>query len=379
LAIERNIFGEDHAIFRDAVRKFMAREIQPHHEQWERDGQLPREAWRKAGAAGLLCADTPVEYGGPGADFLSSAVVIEELANIGASGPGFALHSDIVAPYILHYGSEEQKRRWLPPMASGAVIAAIAMSEPGTGSDLQGVRTRALRDGNEFVLNGQKTFITNGQNADLVIVVAKTDPEQGAKGVSLFLVETERPGFAKGRNLEKIGMKAQDTSELFFSDVRLPPENMLGEEGRGFAYLMQELPRERLLIAITAVAAAETALAWTLAYTRERQAFGRPVADFQNTRFKLAELKTEIQLGRVFVDRCIALQNENALDVESAAMCKLWTTEMQGRVMDDCLQLHGGYGYMWEYPIARAWADARVQRIYGGTSEIMKELIARTL
>ncbi len=377
--IPRTVFGPDHEIFRASVARFMDQEIAPHHGQWEKDGVVPREAWAKAGEAGLLCADMPEEYGGAGADFLMSAIVIEEQARIGASGPGFSLHSDIVAPYILHHGSEEQKKTWLPRMARGEIITAIAMTEPGTGSDLQGVKTRAVKDGNEYLLNGQKTFITNGQNADLVIVVAKTDPAQGARGTSLFLVEATAKGYSRGRNLEKIGLKAQDTSELFFEDLRLPPENMLGEEGGGFFALMQELPRERLLIAITAVAACQAALGWTIQYTKERKAFGREIAQFQNTRFKLAEMKAEVAMARVFVDRCMALQNEGALDVETAAMAKLTTTELQCRVMDECLQLHGGYGYMWEYPIARAWADARVQRIYGGTSEIMKELIARTL
>ena len=377
--IPRTVFGSDHEIFRQSVAKFMDQEIAPHHGQWEKDGVVPRKAWTKAGEAGLLCADMPEEYGGAGADFLMSAIVIEEQARIGASGPGFSLHSDIVAPYILNHGSEEQKKTWLPKMARGEIVTAIAMTEPGTGSDLQGVKTRAVMDGNHYLLNGQKTFVTNGQNADLVIVVAKTDPEKGAKGTSLFLVEASAEGYSRGRNLEKIGLKAQDTSELFFEDVHLPPENLLGEEGGGFFALMQELPRERLLIAITAVAACEAALQWTIQYTKERKAFGREIAQFQNTRFKLAEMKAEIASARVFVDRCMALQNEGALDVETAAIAKLTTTELQCRVMDECLQLHGGYGYMWEYPIARAWADARVQRIYGGTSEIMKELIARTL
>ncbi|MCZ6863341.1 MAG: acyl-CoA dehydrogenase family protein [Alphaproteobacteria bacterium] len=377
--IPRTVFGSDHEIFRQSVAKFMDQEIAPHHGQWEKDGVVPREAWTKAGEAGLLCADMPEEYGGAGADFLMSAIVIEEQARIGASGPGFSLHSDIVAPYILNHGSEEQKKTWLPKMARGEIVTAIAMTEPGTGSDLQGVKTRAVMDGNHYLLNGQKTFVTNGQNADLVIVVAKTDPDKGAKGTSLFLVEASAEGYSRGRNLEKIGLKAQDTSELFFEDVHLPPENLLGEEGGGFFALMQELPRERLLIAITAVAASEAALQWTIRYTKERKAFGREIAQFQNTRFKLAEMKAEITSARVFVDRCMALQNEGALDVETAAIAKLTTTELQCRVMDECLQLHGGYGYMWEYPIARAWADARVQRIYGGTSEIMKELIARTL
>ena len=331
--IPRTVFGSDHEIFRQSVAKFMDQEIAPNHGQWEKDGVVPREAWTKAGEAGLLCADMPEEYGGAGADFLMSAIVIEEQARIGASGPGFSLHSDIVAPYILNHGSEEQKKTWLPKMARGEIVTAIAMTEPGTGSDLQGVKTRAVMDGNHYLLNGQKTFITNGQTADLVIVVAKTDPAKGAKGTSLFLVEASAEGYARGRNLEKIGLKAQDTSELFFEDVHLPPENLLGEEGGGFFALMQELPRERLLIAITAVAACEAALQWTIRYTKERKAFGREIAQFQNTRFKLAEMKAEIASARVFVDRCMALQNERALDVEAAAMLTASRPDEQKRLI----------------------------------------------
>jgi acyl-CoA dehydrogenase len=321
----------------------------------------------------------PVEHGGAGADFLFSAVMIEEMAKRVYAAPGFRLHSDIVAPYILNYGSEEQKRTWLPRMATGEVITAIAMTEPGTGSDLQGIRTTAVRQGNELVLNGQKTFITNGGLADLVIVAAKTDATAGAKGISLVLVETDRPGFRRGRNLKKIGQNAQDTAELFFDDVRLPPSNILGEEGRGFAQLMGQLPRERLLVAIGSVALMEAALQWTIDYTRERKAFGRTIAEFQNTRFKLAEVKTEVTVARVFLDRCLELFLEGNLDATTAAMAKWWPTELEGRVLDTCLQLFGGYGYMQEYPIARAFTDARVHRIYAGTTEIMKELVARSL
>ncbi|HMK68463.1 MAG TPA: acyl-CoA dehydrogenase family protein, partial [Stellaceae bacterium] len=295
------------------------------------------------------------------------------------SGPGFRLHSDIVAPYILHYGSERQKRRWLPAMAKGEVITAIAMTEPGAGSDLQGIRTTAIRDGEHYVVNGQKTFITNGQMADLVVVVAKTDPREGAKGITLILVEADRPGFKRGRNLEKLGMKAQDTSELFFDDVRVPADNVLGGEGRGFACLMQELPQERLLVGITAVGVMESALEQTIRYTRERKAFGRAIADFQVSRFKLAEMKTEVKIARVFLDHCLELHLEGKLDVETAAMAKWWLSDLENRIVDQCLQLHGGYGYMWEFPIARAYADARVHRIFAGTNEIMKELIARGL
>ncbi|MEN0109022.1 MAG: acyl-CoA dehydrogenase family protein, partial [Pseudomonas sp.] len=307
------------------------------------------------------------------------AVVIEEISRLGLSGIGFSLHSDIVAPYILHYGSEHLKLKYLPKLVSGEMVSAIAMTEPGAGSDLQGVKTTAVLDGDEYVLNGSKTFITNGFLADLVIVVAKTDPKAGAKGTSLFLVEAGTPGFSKGKRLEKVGMKAQDTSELFFQDVRVPKENLLGQAGMGFAYLMQELPQERLTVALGALANAEAALKWTLDYTRDRKAFGKAISEFQNTRFKLAEIATEVQVGRVFVDRCLEQHLEGKLDVPTAAMCKLWTTELQCKVLDECVQLHGGYGYMWEYPVARSWADARVQRIYAGTNEIMKEIISRAL
>jgi alkylation response protein AidB-like acyl-CoA dehydrogenase len=372
-------FSSDHEQFRASVRGFIDKEIAPHHAQWEKDGAVSREVWLKAGAAGLLLANMPEEYGGGGADFAMSAVVMEELSRSGYSGPGFGLHSDIIAPYILHYGTEEQKRQFLPRMARGEIIGAIAMTEPGTGSDLQAIKTNAVRRGNEIVLNGSKTFISNGQMADVVIVVAKTDPTKGGKGTSLILVERERAGFTRGRNLDKVGMKAQDTSELFFEDVHLPPSNILGEEGKGFQYLMQELPQERLIIGIQAVAAMEAALQWTVDYAKERKTFGQPLLTYQNTRFKLAEIRTEVEVARVFTDRCLDLHLAGKLDVVTAAMNKYWTTDAQCRVIDECLQLFGGYGYMWEYPIARAYADARVQKIYGGTNEIMKELIARSL
>jgi acyl-CoA dehydrogenase len=335
--------------------------------------------WNKAGEAGMLCSHLPEEYGGMAADFLYSTVVIEEIGRLGLSGIGFSLHSDIVAPYILHYGSEALKLKYLPKLVSGEMVTAIAMTEPGAGSDLQGVKTTAVLDGDEYVINGSKTFITNGFLADLVIVVAKTDPKAGAKGTSLFLVEAGTPGFAKGKRLSKVGMKAQDTSELFFQDVRIPKENLLGKEGMGFIYLMQELPQERLTVGLGALASAEAGLQWTLEYTRERKAFGKSISDFQNTRFKLAEIATEVQVGRVFTDRCLELHLQGKLDVPTAAMLKYWTTDMQCKVLDECVQLHGGYGYMWEYPIARAWADSRVQRIYAGTNEIMKEIISRSL
>ena len=379
MLFDREIFDEDHDIFRQSARKFMEREVVPHHERWEKQGQVDREAWAKAGQAGLLCPNLPEEYGGPGADFLYSAIIIEELAYVGATGPGFSLHSDIVAPYILHHGSEDLKRKWLPKFVSGETIGAIAMTEPGTGSDLQGVKTTAVKDGNHLVINGSKTFITNGQLADLVVVVTKTDEQAGAKGISLVLVETDREGFSRGRNLDKIGLKTQDTSELFFDDVKVPATNKLGDEGQGFAYLMQELPQERLQVSIAAVAACEAALKWTIEYTKERQAFGKPIAEFQNSRFKLAEMKTESRIARVFLDDCLTKHTNGGLDVETAAMAKWWTTDLQCKVIDQCLQLFGGYGYMWEYPIARAYADARVQRIYAGTNEIMKELIGRGL
>ncbi|NMX37070.1 acyl-CoA dehydrogenase [Pseudomonas veronii] len=377
--IPRTLFSPEHELFRQSVRTFLEKDAAPFHAQWEKQGYIDRALWNKAGEAGMLCSHLPEECGGLGADFLYSAVVIEEISRLGLTGIGFSLHSDIVAPYILHYGSEALKHQYLPQLISGEKVTAIAMTEPGAGSDLQGVKTTAVLDGDEYVINGSKTFITNGFLADLVIVVAKTDPKAGAKGTSLFLVEAATPGFDKGKRLEKVGMKAQDTSELFFQDVRVPKENLLGQAGMGFAYLMQELPQERLTVAIGALASAEAALQWTLDYTRERKAFGKAIADFQNTRFKLAEMATEIQIGRVFVDKCLALHLEGKLDVPTAAMAKYWATDLQCKVLDECVQLHGGYGFMWEYPIARAWADARVQRIYAGTNEIMKEIIARAL
>ena len=373
------VYTAEHEAFRDQVRRFIAREITPYHDNWEKAGEIDRDLWHKMGAAGLLCCAVPEEYGGPGADFSYSAVVLEELAKANASGPGVGVHSDIVTPYILHYGSDEQKQEWLPKLVSGEAVGAIAMTEPGTGSDLQGVRTSAIEDGNHLVVNGAKTFITNGQQADVIIVVAKTDPSQGAHGTSLVLVEREREGFSRGRNLEKIGLKAQDTSELFFDNVRVPKTNLLGEEGRGFEYLMSDLPQERLIIALGAVAHAEAGLDWTIEYVKGRKAFGKAIGDFQNTRFRLADVKTEVTIGRAFVEQCLEKHMNGGLDPTTAAMAKLWTTEMENRVLDICLQLHGGYGYMWEYPIARAWADARIARIYGGTNEIMRELIGRSL
>jgi acyl-CoA dehydrogenase len=375
----RSVYSEDHEIFRASVGRFMEQEVVPYHDQWEKDGKVSREVWQKAGAAGLLCPNLSEDYGGSGADFGYSAVIIEGSARINASGLGFSLHSDIVAPYIEAYGSEEQKRAWLPKMVKGEVITAICMTEPGTGSDLQGVKTSATRDGNHYVINGQKTFITNGQLADLYIVVAKTDPSLGAKGTSLILVEADREGFSRGRNLDKLGLKAQDTSELFFDNVRVPITNLLGEENQGFAYLMGQLPRERLLVAIRGASAMEAALEWTVDYTKQREAFGKPIFEFQNSRFTLAEIKAQATVARVFVDHCIALQMRGELDLPTAAIAKMWVSETQCKVVDDCVQLHGGYGYMWEFPITKLYADSRVQRIYAGTSEIMKEIIARSL
>ena len=379
VVIERTIFNSEHRMFRESARRFLEHEVVPHHSRWEEQGYVDREVWKKAGETGLLCSSMPEQYGGAGVDRLYSVVLMEEIARVNATGLGFGLHSEIVAPYLLRYGTEAQKSTWLPRMATGETIGAIAMSEPAAGSDLQGIKTTAVRQGDHYVLNGSKTFITNGWHADLVVVVAKTDPTQGAKGTSLLLVERGMRGFEKGRRLHKIGLKAQDTSELFFDDVQVPAENLLGREGQGFGYLMQELPWERLQIAISAIASAQAAIDWTVAYVKDRRVFGSTVASFQNTRFKLAEMQTEVQVGQVFVDRCLELLAADALDTATASMAKQWCSDVQCKVIDECLQLHGGYGYMWEYPIARAFADARVQRIYGGTNEIMKEVVARSM
>lgn len=382
--IERTLFQPEHHAFADSFRRFIEKEVAPFHAGWEEQGYVAREVWNQAGANGFLCMSLPEEYGGAGADKLYSVAQMEELARAGTTGIGFGLHSEIVAPYILHYGTEAQKRKYLPQMASGAMVGAIAMSEPAAGSDLQGIKTTAMKstDGSHYALNGSKTFITNGWHADLVIVVAKTDPAAGAKGTSLFLVERGMPGFERGQRLKKVGMKAQDTSELFFNDVKVPAQNLLGGpamEGRGFICLMEQLPWERLQIAITAIASAQAAIDWTVAYVKERKVFGQAVAAFQNTRHTLAELQTQVQVARVFVDKCCELILKDQLDTQTASMAKYWTTDLQCKVMDECVQLFGGYGYMWEYPIARAYADARVQRIYGGTNEIMKEVIARAM
>jgi acyl-CoA dehydrogenase len=373
--------SEDVAMLYDMATRFLSEEIAPRYEEFEKAESFDRESWLKAGAAGLLCASMPEQYGGAGGTFAHESVIMEATGHVGVDGFGIALHNSIVAPYILHYGSEDQKRRWLPKMASGELIGAIAMSEPFAGSDLQGIRTRAEKDGNQYRLNGSKTFITNGQLANLIIVVTKTDPSAGARGMSLLVVETDEvEGFERGRNLDKIGLKSNDTSELFFHDVRVPTANLLGAaEGQGFVQLMQQLPQERLQIGTQAIAMIERALAVTIDYVRERKAFGQAIIEFQNTQFKLAELKTEATVGRVFYNDCVARHIAGGLDQTTASMAKYWLTDLQGKVVDQCLQLFGGYGYMNEYPIARMFRDARVQRIYGGTNEIMKLLIARSL
>jgi len=374
----RTAFSADHHAFRDQVRRFLARELLPHMDRWEEEGIVERAFWTKAGEAGLLCPTVPEAYGGPGLDFGFNAVIDEELGYAGSTS-GITLHSDIVADYLVAYGSEAQKSRWLPRMISGETVTAIAMTEPGAGSDLQGIATTARRDGDAYVLNGSKTYITNGQHADLVIVVAKTDPSLGARGVSLLLVEAEREGFAHGRNLDKIGFHSQDTSELFFSDLRVPAENLLGAEGAGFACLMNQLPQERLSIAVSAQAAAQRAFDEALAFTRQRKAFGKTVFDFQNTKFTLAGLAARLQVGWAHLDWALARHMAGELTAAEASAAKLWHTELQWEVCDASLQLHGGAGYMNEYPIARLWRDARVTRIFGGTSEIMKEVVGRAL
>lgn len=371
---------EELNLMRDQVRRFVEREIAPNTEKWREEGKVPKELWHLCGEAGLLCASMPSEFGGAGGNFRHEAIIIEELMRAGFPDFGLPLHNGIVAPYILAYGTEEQKQRWLPRLATGELIGAIAMTEPGAGSDLRGIKTSAKTDGNGYKLSGQKTFITNGQNANLIIVVGKTEADAQNKAVSLFVVETDEvQGFSRGRNLKKVGQKAADTSELFFDEVRLAGENRLGPEGAGMRQLTQQLPQERLIIAVTAVGAMEAAIEETLRYVKDRKAFGQTIAAFQNTRFTLAEAKTEATIARVFVNHCIDLLVEEKLDVETAAMAKWWTTQKQNEIIDTCLQLHGGYGYMLEYPIARMWADARVQKIYGGTNEIMKEIIARSL
>ncbi|GGB28339.1 acyl-CoA dehydrogenase [Tistrella bauzanensis] len=376
---ERANYGPEHDALRYSVQRFFESEIAPNYADWEKRGYVDRDVWRKAGSLGLLCSTVPEEYGGPGGDFLTASVIIEEQMRQGYSAPGFYTHSDIIAPYILEFGSEALKRRWLPRMASGEAIAAIAMTEPGAGSDLKAIRTHARRDGCDFIINGAKTFITNGYLADLVVVAAKTAPEKGAHGISLIVVETKTPGFRCGQILEKMGQKAQDTVELFFDEVRVPASNLIGDENQGFSYLMRQLAQERLAVAVSAIGWAKGVLADTVRYTRDRQVFGSPLMTFQNTQFKLAECRAEIMVGEAYVDRCITRHMEGRLTDAEAAAAKMWLSEMQARVIDTCLQFFGGYGYMSEYPVARAYTDARAQRIYGGANEIMRMIIARSL
>ena len=373
-------YETEHEDFRRTVAAFLQKEAVPHHEQWEKDGQVSREVWAKAGRAGLLCFDVDEEYGGAGVrDFRYNMVVAEELSRVGTTGLGFSLHSDIVVPYISQLGTPEQKQRWLPGLVSGELISAIAMTEPGAGSDLQGIRTTAVDKGDHYVLNGSKTFISNGVMADLVIVVARTNPDAGHQGISLLVVETGTEGFERGRNLEKVGLKAQDTAELFFDNVVVPKANLLGEEGSGFISLMQNLPQERVSIAVMAVAACEHVLALCLDYAKQREAFGRPIGKFQHNRFLLAEMATETHIARVFVNDCVRRLDDGTIDTSIASMAKWWTTELQKKIVDQGVQLFGGYGYMTEYPIAKAFMDSRIQTIYGGTTEIQKEIIGRTL
>ena len=376
--IPRRVFGPDHEAFRDSVTTFLTREVLPRYSDWEEAGETPRDIWRRAGEVGILGTSIPEIYGGLGGDFRFDAIVLEELGRHGVAAPAWDMHAYIVAPFLTHHGTEEQKRHWLPRMAQGELISGIGLTEPRSGSDLGGLTTRAVRNGNGYVVNGAKTFITNGQIADVILLAAKTEPELGPKGISLFLVDTDSPGFRRGRKLKKIGNHAQDTTELFFDDVKVPAERLLGGvENDGWRQLMHGLAQERMVVAVRSLGMAEAAFDQTLAYVRERKAFDCRIIDFQNTRFKLAEIATEIEVGRPFVDRCIELLAEDALTPEMAAKAKLWTTEMADRVLDECLQLHGGYGYVWDFPIARAWADARVHRIYAGTNEVMKHIISR--
>jgi alkylation response protein AidB-like acyl-CoA dehydrogenase len=378
--VQSALYEAEHEAFRAMVRDFLGKEVVPHHGAWAEAGIVDRSVWLKAGEQGLLGMDVPEEYGGGGVkDFRYNAILAAEVSRVGASGLGFGLHNDVVAPYLIDLCTDEQKARWLPGFVRGEIITAIAMTEPGAGSDLQGLQTTARRDGDEWVLNGSKTFITNGINADLVIVVARTDPDAGARGFSLLVVERGMPGFERGRNLDKIGLKAQDTAELFFDDVRVPASNLLGTEGHGFFHLMNNLPQERLSIAAVAVAASRLILDLTVDYCKSRTAFGRPIGTFQNTRFELAEMHTEVTIAETYLEKAILEHNAGRFTVEDAAMAKWWTTELQKRVVDRCLQLHGGYGYMLEYPVARAYLDSRIQTIYGGTTEIMKEIVGRSL
>lgn len=377
--IQRNLFNPEHEEFRHTVRKFIDKEISPYHAQWEEEGVVPRDLWLKAGEAGMLCCTVPEEYGGLGLDYLFDVVVFEEMARSGFSGPGFLIHCDLVATYLKSFGTEAQKKQWLPKMVSGEAIGSLGMTEPHAGSDLKAIRTRAVRDGNDYVISGQKVFISNGQLCDLIVLATKTDSSAGAKGVTLFLVDTSLPGFRRGKNLQKLGMKGQDTSELFFDEVRVPASAMLGEEGQGFALMMTKLAQERLAQAIRSAVVCETVVDYTLAYTAERKAFNQTIADFQNTQFKLAELKTEAVVGRNFTDQCIKLFLEDKLDAVDAAMAKMWLSNTHCKIVDECLQLFGGWGYMWEYPIARAYADARIVKIAGGSIEVMKHIIGRQM
>jgi alkylation response protein AidB-like acyl-CoA dehydrogenase len=375
--IPRYIYTEDHEQFRDSVRKFIAAEITPYHRQWEKEGKVSREVWLKAGAGGFLCSHVPEEYGGAGADFKYNAIFTEEMGRAGATGPGFVVHSDMAAAYLLNFGTHEQKTKWLPKMVSGEAIAAIGLTEPGAGSDLKAIRTTAIRQGDDYVINGQKVYISNGQLCDIIMLACKTDPSLGAKGMSFILVETTRKGFERGRNLEKLGLKAQDTSELFFTDVRVPVTNLIGGEGKGFAIAMHNLAEERLSIAVSAIGACAGILEYTIAYTKERKVFGQTVAEFQNTKFKIAELASQVEALRVFVDRCVELAVEHKLDATTSAMAKMLCSELQCKVADECLQFYGGYGYMMEYQIAHAYLDARIRRIAGGSSEVMRDIISR--
>lgn len=376
---ERTLFSRDHDAFRETVRKFIEKEIAPFHAQWEVDGTVPRELWLRAGEAGLLCCTVPEEYGGLGLDYLFDVVVFEEMARSGFTGPGFLIHCDLVATYVKSFGSEEQKRQWLPKMVSGEAIGSLGMTEPHAGSDLRNIRTRAVRDGDDYVINGQKVFISNGQLCDLVVLATKTDGSSGERGITLFLVDTSLPGFTRGKNLEKLGLKAQDTSELFFENLRVPASAMLGAEGEGFKLMMTKLAQERLAQAIRSATVAEHLIDMTVAYTADRKAFGKTIGDFQNTQFKLAELKTDSVIGRVFTDACIQQFMNGKLDAVDAAMAKMSLSNLHCRVADECLQLFGGWGYMWEYPISRAYADARIVKIAGGSIEIMKHIIGKAM
>lgn len=376
---KRMLFSSEHELFRDTVRKFIEREIAPHHAMWEHDGIVPRDLWLKAGEAGMLCCTIPEEYGGLGLDYLFDVVVFEEMARSGFTGPGFLIHCDLVATYVKSFGTEEQKQQWLPKMVSGEAIGSLGMTEPHAGSDLKAIRTRAVRDGDDYIINGQKVFISNGQLCDVLVLATKTDSEAGSKGVTLFLVDTKTPGFKRGKNLEKLGMKAQDTSELFFEDMRVPASCMLGREGEGFKLMMTKLAQERLAQAIRSATVAETLIEMTVDYTANRKAFGTTIGAFQNTQFKLAELHTEAVIGRVFTDHCIAKFMAGELDEVDAAMAKMWLSNLHCKCADECLQLFGGWGYMWEYPISRAFADSRIVKIAGGSIEVMKLIIGRSL